>query len=237
MIPPPVLTQWRRQHPWSTEEQVEQDLLLSQLAILLASHDELGRCLVWRGGTCLHKLHLIRARRSRRISTMCSSAAPDQPAGLLTPFGPRWVEQALLKEVSRNVVHGSVKILLEGEANSGVRLRVKIEINTDEVPPALALTRIAHSVETHWWSGEAGIPTFQPGELVGVKVPCLCAGRGGKGRDLWDMWLARRELPVYRRYRPGRCGLPLLSACGVSPATFRQRLWANAADQQFREDL
>jgi predicted nucleotidyltransferase component of viral defense system len=37
--------------------------LLSQLAILLASHDELGRCLVWRGGTCLHKLRLPRARR------------------------------------------------------------------------------------------------------------------------------------------------------------------------------
>ena len=64
-------------------------------------------------------------------------------------------------------MHGSVKILLEGEANSGVRLRVKIEINTDEVPPALALTRIAHSVDTRWWSGEAEIPTFQPGELVG----------------------------------------------------------------------
>jgi hypothetical protein len=63
MIPSPVLTQWRREHPWSTEEQVEQDLLLSQLAILLANRDELGRCLVWRGGTCLHKLHLLRARR------------------------------------------------------------------------------------------------------------------------------------------------------------------------------
>jgi len=36
MIPSPVLTYWRRMHPWPTNEQVEQDLLLSQLAILLA---------------------------------------------------------------------------------------------------------------------------------------------------------------------------------------------------------
>ncbi len=37
--------------------------------------------------------------------------------------------------------YGSVKVLLDGEANPGVRLRVKIEVNTDEVPPALALTQ------------------------------------------------------------------------------------------------
>ena len=63
MIPQPVLTQWRLGHPWPTDEQVEQDLLLSQLAILLASHPPLGDHLVWRGGTCLHKLHLPVARR------------------------------------------------------------------------------------------------------------------------------------------------------------------------------
>ena len=38
MIPQRVLTQWRLDHPWPTDEQVEPDHLLSQLAILLASH-------------------------------------------------------------------------------------------------------------------------------------------------------------------------------------------------------
>lgn len=233
MIPAPVLTQWRRQHPWSTEEQVEQDLLLSQLAILLASDHELGRCLVWRGGTCLHKLHLSRARRySEDLDYVLVGSAG--PTGWLVDAIRSALVESPLREVSRNVVHGSVKVLLEGEANSGVRLRVKIEINTDEVPPALALTRIAHSVDTRWWSGEAEIPTFHAGELVGSKFRALAQRR--KGRDLWDMWLARRELGITDTDL-AVAGDHYLSACGVSPATFRQRLAANAADRQFRDDL
>ena len=61
--------------------------------------------------------------------------------------------------MSRNVGGGSVKVLLEGEAASGVPLRVKIEVNTDEVPPALALTRIAHRVEP---VGGRAKPKYRP---------------------------------------------------------------------------
>src|SRR5665647_1340997 len=39
-------------------DQVEQDLLLSQLICLIAGDDYLGDELVFRGGTCLHKLYL-----------------------------------------------------------------------------------------------------------------------------------------------------------------------------------
>ncbi|MGD0441892.1 MAG: nucleotidyl transferase AbiEii/AbiGii toxin family protein [Acidimicrobiales bacterium] len=233
MIPPPVISRWRREHPWSTEEQVEQDLLLSQLAVLLAKHDELGHCLVWRGGTCLHKLHLSRARRySEDLDYVLVGRAG--PTGWLVDAIRAAVVESPLREVSRNVAHGSVKVLLEGDANSGVPLRVKIEVNTDEVPPALALTRIAHRVDTRWWSGGAEIPTFAPAELVGTKFRALAQRR--KGRDLWDMWLARWELPISDTDL-AVAGDHYLSACGVSPATFRQRLWSNAADQQFRDDL
>lgn len=38
MTPRPALTQWRQQAPWQTDLQVEQDLLLSTLAILVAEH-------------------------------------------------------------------------------------------------------------------------------------------------------------------------------------------------------
>jgi predicted nucleotidyltransferase component of viral defense system len=83
--------------------------LLSQLAIRLASHDELGRCLVWRGGTCLHKLHLIRARRySEDLDYVLVGRAG--PTGWLVDAIRSAVVASPLKEVSRNVVHGSVKI-------------------------------------------------------------------------------------------------------------------------------
>ena len=47
----------------TTCAQVEQDLLLSRLIIEVANHPYLGGELVFRGGTCLHKLHLDTPRR------------------------------------------------------------------------------------------------------------------------------------------------------------------------------
>ena len=58
MIPSRLITAWSRFAPWLTEEQVEQDLVLSRLIVELANHPVLGEELVFRGGTCLHKLVL-----------------------------------------------------------------------------------------------------------------------------------------------------------------------------------
>jgi len=58
MIPRLVLTAWRNRAPWRDDKQVAQDLLLSLLAIRVAGHPFLGELLVWRGGTCLHKLQI-----------------------------------------------------------------------------------------------------------------------------------------------------------------------------------
>ncbi len=233
MIPTPVLTYWRLDHPWSTDEQVEQDLLLSQLAILLATHEELAQCLVWRGGTCLHKLHLPKGRRYSEDLDYVLVGRPG-PTGWLVDAIRSAIEESPLREVSRNVGGGSAKVVLEGEAASGAPLRIKIEINTAEVPAALDLVRIHHRVETRWWTGEAEIPTFQPAELVGTKFRALAQRR--KGRDLWDLWLARRELAILEPDLAA-AGDHYLRACGVTPAVFRRRLEANAADQQFRNDL
>lgn len=63
MIPANDITAWAHQAPWPSADQVEQDLLLSQLICLIASDEYLGDELVFRGGTCLHKLYLHPARR------------------------------------------------------------------------------------------------------------------------------------------------------------------------------
>ena len=63
MIPTNEITAWAHTAPWPTPDQVEQDLLLSQLFCLIAGDDYLGDELVFRGGTCLHKLYLHPARR------------------------------------------------------------------------------------------------------------------------------------------------------------------------------
>ncbi|MDR1440967.1 MAG: nucleotidyl transferase AbiEii/AbiGii toxin family protein [Bifidobacteriaceae bacterium] len=49
---------WGGSHPWASPDQVEQDLLLSRAICAIAADSYLGRELVFRGGTALHKLHL-----------------------------------------------------------------------------------------------------------------------------------------------------------------------------------
>jgi predicted nucleotidyltransferase component of viral defense system len=63
MIPASLITHWAGRVPWATRDQVEQDLMLSRLIIEIARNDLLGDELVFRGGTCLHKVHLPTPRR------------------------------------------------------------------------------------------------------------------------------------------------------------------------------
>jgi predicted nucleotidyltransferase component of viral defense system len=63
VIPAASITAWARNAPWPTPDQIEQDLLLSRLICEIAAHPNLGDELVFRGGTCLHKLHLPQSLR------------------------------------------------------------------------------------------------------------------------------------------------------------------------------
>lgn len=66
MIPAAVITEWSHRAAWPAVEQVEQDLLLSRLIVEIANDDYLGGELVFRGGTCMHKLHLMLLCLSRQ---------------------------------------------------------------------------------------------------------------------------------------------------------------------------
>lgn len=63
MITQADIAHWQQRVPWPTLEQVEQDLVLSRLIVEIANHPLLGNELVFRGGTCLHKLWLDRPWR------------------------------------------------------------------------------------------------------------------------------------------------------------------------------
>ena len=63
MIPASEITRWGVEHPWSTREQVEQDLLLSQAICEVSTDLFLGKELLLRGGTAFHKLFLPKPLR------------------------------------------------------------------------------------------------------------------------------------------------------------------------------
>lgn len=63
MITEAELAHWRAMVLWSPDTQVEHDLVLSRLIVEFARHPLLGDALVFRGGTCFHRLWLDRPWR------------------------------------------------------------------------------------------------------------------------------------------------------------------------------
>ena len=63
MIPTADILAWRAGHPWVSNAQVEQDLIICRAVIELFSRPVLREQLAFRGGTALHKLFLKPATR------------------------------------------------------------------------------------------------------------------------------------------------------------------------------
>lgn len=77
MIPADFIAEWRAHARWSTDEQVEQDLALSRALVEIFADAELAASVSLRGGTALHKLHFVPARRySEDIDLVQMQAGP-----------------------------------------------------------------------------------------------------------------------------------------------------------------
>lgn len=190
MIPAAYVTEWATRAPWPTRTQVEQDLLLSRLIIEIANDDYLGSELVFRGGTCLHKLHVQPPRRySEDLDYVrATSGGIAELTGALSRLG-----ESLDFEVSTRIgVHP--KVYFKTQSAEGLSLRIKVEVNTRERSPAEPLIQVPFRVVSPWWNGDALVQTFTLRELVATKIRALF--ERNKGRDLFDMWLALTELGV-----------------------------------------
>lgn len=229
MIPPAFVTEWSSVVPWPTPSQVEQDLVLSRLIVEIARTPLLGEELVFRGGTCLHKLFLGSARRySEDLDYVRVSPGPIKPiTAALTDLG-----EALGFEV-RTQIRRFPKIVFRERTEDRPGMRVKIEINTHERSPARPHVLRRHTVNSRWFTGSARVLTFEIAELVGTKPRALYQRR--KGRDLFDLWLALTELDVnpdeilscFEPYRPA--GL----TAHLAVKNLRQKL----LDDDFRSDI
>ena len=229
MIPANAVTSWGVDHRWPTREQVEQDLLLSRAICAIADEPYLASELVFRGGTALHKLHLERPYRySEDLDYVRSTATGIAPlTQALTRLG-----QDLGFEV-RTRVGLHPKIYWRTRAETGIPLRIKIEVNTHERSPALPVIHHEHAVNSSWWSGSALVPTFHPAELIATKIRALY--QRSKGRDLFDLWLAldhlrldpNEILAAFGPYRPEN----------LTAARARANLDRKLDDETFLHDL
>ncbi|MFM7144710.1 MAG: nucleotidyl transferase AbiEii/AbiGii toxin family protein [Actinomycetales bacterium] len=173
MIPAAFVTAWSARAPWPSPAQVEQDLLLSRVLIEISQDGYLRDELVFRGGTCLHKLHLPIPRRYSEdldfVRTTTSGIAPLTAA--VTALG-----QHLGFSVSTRISQ-QPKIYLRTTAADGTALRIKVEINTHERSPAQPLVLMPYEVNSPWWSAKA---TFEPSRQLNSSLPR--SGRCSSGR-------------------------------------------------------
>jgi len=224
------LAHWRRVVPWSTDEQVEQDLVLSRLIIEIANHPLLGDELVFQGGTCLHKLWLDRPWRY----------SEDLDYVRRTGGGVGRILDAL-RDVAETVgfervqtdVRRHPKARLDTTFVGGTRMRVRVEMNTFERSPAQPIGTRPIKIESPWFSGSADIQTFTLEELIATKIRALYQRR--KGRDLFDMWLAIEHGGIspagvaecFGPYRPDRW----------TPELALDNLARKVPDERFTTDL
>ena len=127
MIASPFIAEWSQFVSWAAVEQVEQDLTLSRLIVEIANDDFLGNELVFRGGTCLHKLHLPPGLRySEDLDYVRRSAGGiREMVDALRSIGER-----LGMRVNVDVTKfPRVRFRAPFESGTGV-MRIKIEINT-----------------------------------------------------------------------------------------------------------
>jgi len=229
MIPYDTITAWSTVHAWPTREQVEQDLLLSQAICEISNNPFLGKELVIRGGTAFHKIFLP---KSYRYSEDLDYVRVTQ--GGIADITKHLTEIGKSLGYSVKTKIGMYpKIYYRSTMQTGLPLRIKIEINTYERSPALPLTYIEHTIDSDWYQGTAQVQIFQPEELIATKIRALY--QRSKGRDLYDIWLALCVLQLdtdlitqaFTPYRPA----------GFTSKLAIRNLEEKLANSDFRNDI
>ncbi len=138
----------------------------------------------------MHKLHLPQPLRySEDLDYVrTSKSGIKELTTTLTELG-----EGLGFEVRTRVTEHP-KVLWRTTAQTGIPLRLKIEVNTHERSPALPHLNHPYAVRSAWWSGQSDVRTFQRVELVATKIRALY--QRSKGRDLFDLWLALDQLAL-----------------------------------------
>lgn len=233
MIPAANITAWRRRAPWPDDVQVEQDLILSRLIVEIANDGLLGTELAFRGGTCLHKLHLpTPVRYSEDLDYVRRTHSGIKPhlkalAEIARSLG---LEEAGTAR-SGSMVHAR----FDAAPTSGSgRIRVKVEINISETDAFQSRIEVPYAVDSAWWRGETRVVTFSLEELLGTKLRALY--QRSKGRDLFDLWHFTTHLDL----DPPRILAAFRHYMGEREFSFpelAENLSEKLADQSFRDDM
>ncbi len=235
MIPRANITAWRTHAPWPSNEQVEQDLVLSRALVAMFSDRVVADQIIFRGGTALHKLFFDESSRySEDIDLVQRDAGPigkliNALRETLDPWlgSPRWKQGK-----------GRFTLFYRFETSFApvATMRLKIEINTREHFSVFGITRQPFSVDNPWFTGSTELQVYHLDELLGTKMRALYQRK--KGRDLYDLGIAllsgspdcSRIVECFQRYIAHE-------GVTVSRAEFEANLAAKLKSDMFLEDI
>lgn len=213
MIPQAYITEWSTMAPWSADEQIEQDLIISRVLCEIYHDDFLSERLAFRGGTALHKLYFSPAPRySEDIDLVQIQSEPIKPIIQSLQKCLSFLGDASVQQSKDN---NTLIYKIAAESVRPITIRLKIEINCREHFTELGLIMLPFEVQSRWYSGQCKILTYELEELLGTKVRALYQRR--KGRDLFDLYIALNQKPVtnidkiitcYRKYMDFSAGTP-----------------------------
>lgn len=185
MIPQSFIDAWRESAPWSSDLQVEQDLVVSRAVAELFADADLHELLAMRGGTVLNKFFFGGGSRYSEdidlVKVGTGKAGPffDIIRKRLDPW---------LGSPKSEISDASIKLIYRftSEADPAVKMRLKVEVNTRENFSVLGYQSLPFEVNSGWFSNKVHVKTFALNELLGTKIRALYQRR--KGRDLFDLW-------------------------------------------------
>jgi len=191
LIPQAYIIEWANRVPWQTNEQVEQDLVISRALVEIFSDEWLANSVVFRGGTALHKLYLQpQLRYSEDIDLVQVRAEPIKET-----VQHLQLALAFLGETSVKPRKDGVQIIcrFDSEFPPSVRLRLKVETNTREHFTVFGQQHFPFKMQSSWFQGSCNLTTYQMEELLGTKLRALYQRK--KGRDLYDLFIALTKKP------------------------------------------
>jgi predicted nucleotidyltransferase component of viral defense system len=190
MIPRPYIAKWREQASWRSDEQVEQDLIISRTLVEIFSDDFLRENLAFRGGTALYKLYINPAPRySEDIDLVQIKSGPIKP--ILQRIGEKITFFEENRVVKPKVNNNTILYRFTSESSPVKRMRLKIEINCREHFNLLGWKSVPFQMNSDWFSGSSEITTYHLDELMGTKLRALYQRK--KGRDLFDLFYASQH--------------------------------------------
>ncbi|MCK4422985.1 MAG: nucleotidyl transferase AbiEii/AbiGii toxin family protein [Candidatus Omnitrophica bacterium] len=234
MIPRAIITEWRHQAPWKTNEQVEQDLLICRIIIELYSNDAFASNYVFRGGTALHKLYLLpQARYSEDIDLVQIN---PEPIGKAIDYIRKTLEpimgQPKIKQKQRN---NTIIFSTISEIPPQTPIKLKIEINCREHLTSFTFHKEIFSVTSRWFTGKCKLTTFTLEELLGSKLRALYQRK--RGRDLFDIWygLTKKTIDLDKTIKAFYQYMESVQ-CKVSQKNYLKNLEEKISDSDFRGD-